>query len=119
MACNYRPLSAKLKCQLWNLRDHMRRVHNDADWLVQDTSLSPSVTVNRRIWARGRKRKNEVQKREPKSRSSLTKAAAELPGLARHKRNAEEDAWVEQQDSVEHLVRGAGGLLVLHPRLNS
>ena len=103
----------------WTLKDHMRRVHDDPDWPAQGISPAPSVTITRRTWARARKRKNEIQEREPKSRSSSTKAAAEPPRLARHKRNEEEDAGLEQQDSVEHLVRGAGGPLVLHPRLDS
>jgi len=92
----------------WNLRDHMRRVHNDNGTSAQAASPPPSGTATS---SRGRKRKNEVQEKsssqeKTSSRKSATKAAAEAAKAAELQSNAELEAWYEHQKALQSLVQG-------------
>ncbi|KAK1756135.1 zinc finger protein GLI2 [Echria macrotheca] len=94
----------------WNLRDHMRRVHNDNGTTTQAASPPPSGAA---ASARGRKRKNEVSEKsssqeKSSSRKSSTKAAAEAAKAAELQSNAEYEAWYEHRTALQSLVQGYG-----------
>lgn len=93
----------------WNLRDHMRRVHNDNGTSAQAASPPPSGPTT--TSARGRKRKNDVQEKpssqeKTSSRKSSSKAAAEAAKAAELQSNAEWDAWYDHQKALQSLVHG-------------
>ena len=91
----------------WNLRDHMRRVHNDNGTSTQAASPPPSGTATS---SRGRKRKSDVQEKvtghEKSSSRKSSKAAAEAAKAAELQSNAEIDAWYEHQKALQSLVQG-------------
>ncbi|KAK3322400.1 hypothetical protein B0H66DRAFT_601855 [Apodospora peruviana] len=96
----------------WNLRDHMRRVHNDNGTAAPPASPPPSGNSTS---ARGRKRKNDTQEKnasqdKSSGRKSSTKsasdAAASAAKAAELQANAEIDQWYEHQKSLQSLVQG-------------
>lgn len=91
----------------WNLRDHMRRVHNDNGTSTQAASPPPSGQTSS---SRGRKRKNDVQEKsstqEKTSSRKSSKAAAEAAKAAELQSNAEWEAWYEHQKALQSLVVG-------------
>ncbi|KAK3379354.1 hypothetical protein B0T24DRAFT_646982 [Lasiosphaeria ovina] len=94
----------------WNLRDHMRRVHNDNGTAAQPSSPPPSGAT---ASTRGRKRKNEVQEKnasqeKSSARKSSNKAAidAKASKAAELALNAEIDEWYEHQKALQSLVQG-------------
>ncbi|KAK5664070.1 hypothetical protein OQA88_284 [Cercophora sp. LCS_1] len=89
----------------WNLRDHMRRVHNDNGTTTQAASPPPSGATTS---TRGRKRKNEVQDKPAQEKSSSrksSKAALEAAKAAEAQSNAEWNAWYEHQKALQSLVQ--------------
>jgi len=91
----------------WNLRDHMRRVHNDNGAAVQPAS-PPAVAAT--TSTRGRKRKSDQEKTSSHEKSSSrksSKAAAEAAKAA-ELQNAEWDAWYDHQKALQSLVQGYG-----------
>ncbi|KAM7223847.1 zinc finger protein GLI2 [Rhypophila decipiens] len=94
----------------WNLRDHMRRVHNDNGAPVQPTS-PPSSGSN--TASRGRKRKTDSQEKQSsqdkasgrKSSKASQEAAASAAKAAEAQANAEIDAWWNHQKALQSLVQ--------------
>ena len=93
----------------WNLRDHMRRVHNDSGTTAQPASPPASGATTS---TRGRKRKNDTQEKQssqekPSSRKSANKAAAEpAPKHAELVANPEIDQWYEHQKALQTFIHG-------------
>jgi hypothetical protein len=96
----------------WNLRDHMRRVHNDNGPTAQPASPpQPGATAS----ARGRKRKSDVQEKQPSqeksnSRKSAHKAAPEptttAPKQPEPVPQPEIDQWYEHQKALQTFIQG-------------
>ncbi|AEO58018.1 hypothetical protein MYCTH_2304963 [Thermothelomyces thermophilus ATCC 42464] len=94
----------------WNLRDHMRRVHNDNGTTTQAASPPSGAAAA----SRGRKRKNDAPEKspsqeKPSSRKS-SKAAAEpeapapkQPEVVSH---PELDQWYEHQKALQSFIQG-------------
>ncbi|KAK0621471.1 hypothetical protein B0T17DRAFT_291695 [Bombardia bombarda] len=98
----------------WNLRDHMRRVHNDNGTVAQAAS-PPPPTAAVATSTRGRKRKSENQEKQAtqeksSSRKSSTKAASDsttsTSKIAEIQANADFDQWYEHQKALQSLVQG-------------
>lgn len=95
----------------WNLRDHMRRVHNDNGTLAAPASPPPSGAATT---ARGRKRKGDTQEKQPSqekssSRKSATKAAAEAAPAPKQPEpvvNPEIEQWYEHQRALQTFIQG-------------
>jgi hypothetical protein len=94
----------------WNLRDHMRRVHNDNGTAAQPASPPPSGATT----SRGRKRKSDAAEKQhnqdkPSSRKS-SKAAAESAAQAQKQpepvAHPELDQWYEHQKSLQTFLQG-------------
>ncbi|KAK3295622.1 uncharacterized protein B0H64DRAFT_417281 [Chaetomium fimeti] len=94
----------------WNLRDHMRRVHNDNGTTAQPASPPPSGATT----SRGRKRKSDAAEKQhnqdkPSSRKS-SKAAAESAAQAQKQpepvAHPELDQWYEHQKSLQTFLQG-------------
>lgn len=94
----------------WNLRDHMRRVHNDNGTSTQPASPPASAAT---ATSRGRKRKSEVQDKQPgqekpssrKSANKGTESAAAAPKQV-EVTNSELDQWYEHQKALQNFVQG-------------
>ena len=93
----------------WNLRDHMRRVHNDNGTTVQPASPPPSGNS---ASTRGRKRKNDTDKAgqdKSSGRKSSTKsasdAAASAAKAAELQASADIDEWYNHQRALQSLVQ--------------
>ncbi|KAH6850043.1 hypothetical protein B0I37DRAFT_103209 [Chaetomium sp. MPI-CAGE-AT-0009] len=91
----------------WNLRDHMRRVHNDNGTAAQPASPPPSGATA----SRGRKRKSDVpEKQEKPSSRKSSKAAAESAAQAQKQpepvAHPELDQWYEHQKSLQNFIQG-------------
>ncbi|KAK4443953.1 zinc finger protein GLI2 [Podospora aff. communis PSN243] len=97
----------------WNLRDHMRRVHNDNGTTSASSSsaqaASPPPAVTAATSARGRKRKNDGVQQEKTSseksssrKNSSSSKAAEAAKAA----EAEWEMWYKHQKELQSLVHG-------------
>ncbi|KAK4165328.1 hypothetical protein QBC43DRAFT_32083 [Cladorrhinum sp. PSN259] len=95
----------------WNLRDHMRRVHNDNGTAAQPAS--PPASGAAATSTRGRKRKTEGQDKpsgqEKTSSRKSAKAAAEASKPVEPLVNLEVEQWWEHQRALQSLVSGYGG----------
>lgn len=94
----------------WNLRDHMRRVHNDNGPTVQPASPPSSGTTTS---VRGRKRKNDAQEKQPSqekssSRKSTSKAATEASKQPEPVAQVELDQWYEHQKALQTFIQSCG-----------
>lgn len=96
----------------WNLRDHMRRVHNDNGTTAQPASPPASGAA---ASSRGRKRKSDVQEKQSSqekssSRKSANKAAVEPatapPKEAEATSTSEVDQWYGHQKALQAFVQG-------------
>ena len=95
----------------WNLRDHMRRVHNDNGTTAQPASPPASGPTTS---SRGRKRKSDVQDKpssqEKSSSRKSTKSAVESAGAAPKQAEipstAEFDQWYEHQKALQTFMQG-------------
>lgn len=94
----------------WNLRDHMRRVHNDNGTAAQPASPPPSGATA----SRGRKRKSDAGEKQssqekPSSRKS-SKAAVEAVAQVQKQpepvAHPELDQWYEHQKSLQTFIQG-------------
>lgn len=95
----------------WNLRDHMRRVHNDNGTSTQSGSSSGTGTTSR-----GRKRKSDGQEKQPSqekssSRKVANKAAGESAAAAAAAKQpeaptAEVNQWYEHQKALQNFIQG-------------
>ncbi|CAJ0553466.1 Ff.00g119780.m01.CDS01 [Fusarium sp. VM40] len=84
----------------WNLRDHMKRVHNDHG------SSSGSPTTGPAQPAKGRKRKTETS--EAQTSNSRKAAVKSMPPPPEPKENLTQpllDQWMEHRKAVESLMR--------------
>ena len=98
----------------WNLRDHMRRVHNDNGAIAQPASPPPSsAPATTTTSTRGRKRKNDTEKpaqEKSSSRKSAAKAAAEAAApVAKQPEpvvNPEIEQWYEHQRALQTFIQG-------------
>ncbi|SPJ73592.1 uncharacterized protein FTOL_03322 [Fusarium torulosum] len=84
----------------WNLRDHMKRVHNDHG------SSSGSPTTGPAQPAKGRKRKTETS--EVQTSNSRKAAVKSMPPPPEPKENLTQpllDQWMEHRKAVESLMR--------------
>lgn len=96
----------------WNLRDHMRRVHNDNGTAAQPAS--PPPTAPAATSSRGRKRKSDVQEKQPsqekpssrKSANKGTEPAAPAPKQAEAPVHPELDQWYEHQKALQTFIQG-------------
>lgn len=93
----------------WNLRDHMRRVHNDNGSSVQAKASSPPPT-SRKESSKGRKRKNDISESASSRKSPSTKSASVAEVAPTMKvvdvvpnQHAE---WYEHQKHLADLVNG-------------
>ncbi|KAL2016731.1 hypothetical protein VTK56DRAFT_3120 [Thermocarpiscus australiensis] len=97
----------------WNLRDHMRRVHNDNGTTAQPAS-PPSSGGATTSSSRGRKRKNDVQDKQASqekssSRKSTGKAAGESAAAAAPKKVEPPsgiEQWYEHQKALQSFIQG-------------
>jgi len=95
----------------WNLRDHMRRVHNDNGTMAAPASPPPSGPPSS---SRGRKRKNDTQEKQSSqekssSRKSASKAAAEAAPASKQPEpvvNPEIEQWYEHQRALQTFIQG-------------
>ncbi|KAK4239852.1 hypothetical protein C8A03DRAFT_42554 [Achaetomium macrosporum] len=96
----------------WNLRDHMRRVHNDNGTTAQPPSPPASGPTTS---TRGRKRKNEAPEKQtsqekPTSRKSTNKVVAEPATTApKHPEivsQPEIEQWYEHQKALQAFIQG-------------
>lgn len=96
----------------WNLRDHMRRVHNDNGTAAQPASPPASGAASS---SRGRKRKSDVQEKQPiqeKSSSRKSNKSAEAAAAAAAAKQAELpstsefDQWYEHQKALQTFIQG-------------
>jgi hypothetical protein len=94
----------------WNLKDHMRRVHNDNGATAQPASPPPSGANTS---TRGRKRKNDAQEKQPSqdkssSRKSATKAAVETAASApkQPEPHPQIEEWYEHQRALQGFMQG-------------
>ncbi|KAK4151245.1 hypothetical protein C8A00DRAFT_45507 [Chaetomidium leptoderma] len=94
----------------WNLRDHMRRVHNDNGTAAPPASPPASGATTS---TRGRKRKSDAQEKQPSQektssrKSSSSKAAAEpAPKHTELVVNPEIDQWYEHQRALQSFIQG-------------
>ncbi|KAL2260913.1 hypothetical protein VTK26DRAFT_4950 [Humicola hyalothermophila] len=93
----------------WNLRDHMRRVHNDNGTTAQASSPPPSGAATS---SRGRKRKNDVQDKPSSQEKSgsrkSTKATAESSAAPKQAQlpPAEFDQWYQHQKALQTFLQG-------------
>ncbi|XEU97066.1 hypothetical protein FSHL1_002352 [Fusarium sambucinum] len=84
----------------WNLRDHMKRVHNDHG------SSSGSPTTGSAQPAKGRKRKTETS--ETQTSTSRKAAVKSMPPPPEPKENLTQpliDQWMEHHKAVQSLMR--------------
>ncbi|CAG7560849.1 unnamed protein product [Fusarium equiseti] len=84
----------------WNLRDHMKRVHNDHG------SSSGSPTTGSAQPAKGRKRKTETS--ETQTSNSRKAAVKSMPPPPEPKENLTQpliDQWMEHHKAVQSLMR--------------
>ncbi|KAK3357619.1 hypothetical protein B0T25DRAFT_589856 [Lasiosphaeria hispida] len=95
----------------WNLRDHMRRVHNDNGTTAQPASPPPSGPAT--TSSRGRKRKNEVQEKlSTHEKSSSRKSSHKSSGDSSASKaveiqpNPEIDEWYKHQSALQNLFQG-------------
>ncbi|KAJ4304131.1 hypothetical protein N0V88_001741 [Collariella sp. IMI 366227] len=93
----------------WNLRDHMKRVHNDSGVPVQPASPPPTgVTTS----SRGRKRKSNSQEKQPaQEKPSSRKSNKAVPEPAAPKQpevvtHPELDQWYEHQKALQVFLQG-------------
>ncbi|PHH86834.1 hypothetical protein CDD83_9693 [Cordyceps sp. RAO-2017] len=87
----------------WNLRDHMKRVHNDHG---STGGSPPSATVGQS--AKGRKRKTEVPEAQtPASRRASVKNMPVAEPVQPSARPLLEQ-WLDHRRAVEDMVRGLG-----------
>jgi hypothetical protein len=91
----------------WNLKDHMRRVHNDNGATARPASPPPSGAT---ASARGRKRKNDAQDKQPSqdkssSRKSATKAAVEA-APKQPEPHPQIEEWYEHQRALQTFMQG-------------
>ena len=103
----------------WNLRDHMRRVPTDNGAVAQPSSPPASAAPVPGPSARGRKRTNDTQEKQPaqeksSSRKSSKSAAAAVavaepapvqkhPEIVAH---PEIDQWYEHQRALQSFMQG-------------
>ncbi|KAL2164166.1 hypothetical protein VTH06DRAFT_3380 [Thermothelomyces fergusii] len=93
----------------WNLRDHMRRVHNDNGTTTQATSPSGATAASR-----GRKRKNDApekpagQEKPSPRKSSKAAADSEAPAPKQPEvvSHPELDQWYEHQKALQSFIQG-------------
>ncbi len=93
----------------WNLRDHMRRVHNDNGAMTQPGSPPATGAAAPATSTRGRKRKNEAQEKPPvqeKTSSRKSKAAAEAAKQPEPVVNPEIEQWYEHQRALQTYIQG-------------
>ncbi|CZR40158.1 uncharacterized protein FPRO_05058 [Fusarium proliferatum ET1] len=84
----------------WNLRDHMKRVHNDHG------SSSGSPTTGSAQPAKGRKRKTETAEAQTShSRKATVKSMPPPPEPKENMTQPLIDQWMEHRKAVESLVR--------------
>ncbi|KAH6624361.1 hypothetical protein B0J18DRAFT_176646 [Chaetomium sp. MPI-SDFR-AT-0129] len=93
----------------WNLRDHMRRVHNDSGAAAQPASppaSGPSAS-------RGRKRKSDAPEKqssqEKVSSRKSSKASVETAPAPKHAEvvsHPEIDQWFEHQKALQNIIQG-------------
>ncbi|KAK4192048.1 hypothetical protein QBC35DRAFT_374263 [Podospora australis] len=87
----------------WNLRDHMRRVHNDNGTTAQASSPPASGAA---AATRGRKRKSEVQEKPAtQEKSSSRKSKSEATKPVEPPINLDIDLWYEHQKALQALVQ--------------
>jgi hypothetical protein len=93
----------------WNLRDHMRRVHNDNGTVAQPASPPPSGAAP----SRGRKRKSDASEKqasqEKSSSRKSSKAAAEAAAAPKQPEpvaHPEIDQWYEHQKALQTFMQG-------------
>ncbi|PHH64701.1 hypothetical protein CDD81_4142 [Ophiocordyceps australis] len=87
----------------WNLRDHMKRVHNDHS----SSSGSPPAASAGQV-AKGRKRKTDVPEQTCPSRKATVKAmpVAEPAPLSSKPLL---DEWMDHRRAIENMMRGLHG----------
>ncbi|KAJ4268732.1 hypothetical protein NW762_002800 [Fusarium torreyae] len=84
----------------WNLRDHMKRVHNDHG------SSGGSPTTGPAQPAKGRKRKTETSEvQTPNSRKAVVKSMPPPPEPKENKTQPLLDQWMEHRKAVESLMQ--------------
>ncbi|CAP68648.1 uncharacterized protein PODANS_7_6190 [Podospora anserina S mat+] len=85
----------------WNLRDHMRRVHNDNGTTAQAASPPASGATTS---TRGRKRKSDVQEKPAQEKTSSRKSKSEASKPVEPPVNLEITQWWEHQRALQDLV---------------
>ncbi|KAL6404022.1 hypothetical protein AUP68_13400 [Ilyonectria robusta] len=87
----------------WNLRDHMKRVHNDHG---SSGGSPPSVTVNQPV--KGRKRKTDVPESQATNSRKASVKAMSAPEPKENSTRPLLDQWMEHRKAVENLFQGLG-----------
>lgn len=87
----------------WNLRDHMKRVHNDHG---SSGGSPPSATVNQP--AKGRKRKTDVPESQATNSRKASVKAMSAPEPKENSTRPLLDQWMEHRKAVENLFQGLG-----------
>lgn len=94
----------------WNLRDHMRRVHNDNGSSVQAKAASSPPPSSRKESSKGRKRKNDISESASSRKSPSTKSipvADVAPTMKAVETVPNQHAdWYEHQKHLADLVNG-------------
>lgn len=85
----------------WNLRDHMRRVHNDNGSAAQAASSPPSGAS---ASSRGRKRKSEGDKQEAQEKTSSRKSANKI-SKAEAQADVHRAQWSEHQKALQSIFQ--------------
>lgn len=95
----------------WNLRDHMRRVHND-NGPPPDMASSPPVTLGSSASGRGRKRKTDVpektptQEKAPRKSKSGAEWGSSKAKPAKSQAAMDTELWHQHLQAVQGLVQG-------------
>lgn len=87
----------------WNLRDHMKRVHNDHG---SSGGSPPSVAVNQPV--KGRKRKTDVPESQATNSRKASVKAMSAPEPKENSTRPLLDQWMEHRKAVENLFQGLG-----------
>ncbi|KAJ4403749.1 hypothetical protein N0V85_005020 [Neurospora sp. IMI 360204] len=86
----------------WNLRDHMRRVHNDNGSTAQAASSPPPSGAS--ASSRGRKRKSEGDKQEAQEKTSSRKSANKI-SKAEAQADVHRAQWSEHQKALQSIFQ--------------
>lgn len=94
----------------WNLRDHMRRVHNDNGSSAQAKAAGSPPPSTRKESSKGRKRKNDVHEgtsnRKSPSSKSIPVADVSPPMKAVDIVPNQQAEWYDHQKHLASLVNG-------------